>query len=124
MKSSTSVFEVTLKRAHINWGTLGSSRSHNQRSVYEAYIPIPLSEARKNNILSGSIYRGRTADGFFNTLIKASGSAGENLRYAKQFQGYRNLKLFGWWFEEISAKPGDIIQVIINLDDEIIFNRI
>ena len=117
-------FNVRLKPAHLSWGTLGNSRTNGKRSPLEAYVQIPLSNARLFSIYSGTIFNGRTNDGFFNTQVRASGSAGDNLIYAKQFQGSGNLKLFGFWFQYINAKPGDIIQVEFTSPSDVLFTRI
>lgn len=117
-------FQVKLKPAHLRWGTLGDSRKHNQRSKYEAYVQIPLSHARACSIYSGTLFNGKTSDGFFATQVRASGSAGDNLEYAKQFQGSGNLKLFGYWFQHINAKPGDIIQVEFTSANDVVFTKL
>ncbi|WP_017687641.1 hypothetical protein [Paenibacillus sp. PAMC 26794] len=117
-------FKVTLKAAHLRWGTLGNSRKSNKRSKYEAYVQIPLSQARVCTISTGTIFNGTTSDGFFSTQVRASGSAGDNLEFAKQFQGSGNLKLFGYWFQHINAKPGDIIQVDFITPKDVLFTKL
>lgn len=117
-------FQVRLKPAHLKWGTLGTSRKYNQRSGYEAYVQIPLAYARAFKIYSGTIFNGTTSDGFFSSQVRASGSAGENLEYAKQFHGSGNLKLFGYWFQHINAKPGDIVLVEFITSRDVVFTKL
>jgi hypothetical protein len=124
MPSAGNSFVVRLKSSHLRWGTLGDSRKHNQRSRYEAYVQIPLHYARVYSIYSGSIFNGRTSDGFFSTQIRASGSAGDNLKYAKQFQGSGNLKLFGFWFQHVQAQPGDLVRVEFTSPTDVLFTKL
>ena len=90
----------------------------------EGYVPIPLRFARLFSIYSGSIFNATSSDGFINTQVRASGSAGDNLEYAKQFQGSGDLKLFGYWFQHVNAQPGDIIQVHFTSSTDVVFTKI
>ncbi|MGG4496599.1 hypothetical protein [Brevibacillus reuszeri] len=124
MPSAGDSFFIQLKPPHLRWGTLGDSRRYNQRSQFEAYVPIPLNFARQFSIYSGSILNGSTSDGFFSTQVRASGSAGDNLEYAKQFQGSGNLKLFGFWFRHVNAKPGDLVKVDFTSPTDVVFSKL
>lgn len=123
MPAAGNVFQVRLKPAHLRWGTLGQSRQSNPRSRLEAYVQIPLPYARAFTILPGSVFNGRSSDGFFNATVKASGSTGTPKR-AKQFQGNGDLKLFGRWFQHVNAQPGDIIQVEFTSPTDVVFTKI
>jgi len=124
MPSAGNSFVVRLKPAHLRWGTHGNSRKKKQRSRFEAYVQIPLAYARVCAIDSGAIFNGTTSDGFFSTQVRASGSAGDNLEYAKQFQGSGNLKLFGYWFQHINAQPGDLIKVEFTSSLDVVFTKL
>lgn len=124
MPVAGNVYQISLLPAHLRWGTLGDSRRRTPRSPLEAYVPIPLRFARLFSIYSGSIFNGSTSDGFFNTQVRASGSAGDNLEYAKQFQGSGDLKLFGHWFQHVNAQPGDIIRVEFTSPMDILFTKL
>lgn len=110
MPNTGDSFEVTIEQAHLEWGT---HRYTNTRNIVygEGYVKIPLAEARRYNILAGTDYTAYSADGFINFDVKASGSAGENYRYAKQFQGKGNLKAIGAWYEYCGASVGDKVKV-------------
>jgi hypothetical protein len=131
MPSAGDVFYVRLKHAHLRWGTLGASRQVNQRSPLEAYVQIPVSDAEACTILPGTVFRGSSTDGFFNADVRASGSAkkrnnstGITTKYAKQFQGSGNLKLFGHWYRHVNAQPGDMIKVEFTSAHDVQFTKI
>ena len=110
MPNTGDSFEVTIEKAHLEWGTYRYTNTRD-RIYGEGYVKIPLSEARRYNILAGTDYTACSADGFINFDVKASGSAGEDYRYAKQFQGKGNLKAIGVWYENCGASVGDKVRV-------------
>ncbi|WP_028865614.1 hypothetical protein [Psychromonas aquimarina] len=110
-------YTVTLKTAHMQWGT---HRHTSTRGVVygEGYIQIPASVARKLNIYNsnhpdaGNEYKCSSYDGFLtNVTLKACGSSSAGALHAKQFEGSGNLKLLGDWFHQINAQEGDEIEV-------------
>jgi hypothetical protein len=131
MPSVGDIYNVTLKHAHLRWGTLGASRQKKQRNPLEAYVQIPVSDAECCSILPGTIFKGKSTDGFFQADVRASGSATKrNLRtgvitkYAKQFQGSGDLQLFGRWYHHINAQPGDVIKVEFTSPYDVEFTKI
>jgi hypothetical protein len=109
---------VTLKKAHLQWGT--HRYTSTRGNVYgEGYLQIPRAVALRLNIYNSNhpnanfVYNCNSLDGLLNNVeIKASGSmvAGDPL--AKQFQGNGNLQIFGGWYSQINAQIGDKILVV------------
>jgi len=125
MPKAGDTFEVELKPAHIQWGTRGQSRIGQGRSNKEAYIPISIRNARRYNILQATVFHAKSADGYFDHDVLASGSQGDNYEYSKQFHGYGNLKLIGYWLKDYcNAKPGDRVRVEFTSPDDILFTFI
>ena len=110
-------FTITLKQAHLEWGSFRHTTSRGV--VYgEGYIPIPRSIAQKLNILNSNQddipieYNCNSTDGFLiNTKLLAAGSSRAGDPYAKQFQGSGSLQVLGQWFEDIQAQVGNQVQV-------------
>lgn len=130
MPNTGDSFVTTLKRAHLFWG---SHRHTNTRGIVygEAYLHIPISQARRLNIYNEKqpngniIYNCNTNDGFLtNSSLKSSGKRSENDVYAKQFHGNGNLKLLRTWFNHINAQIGDRIEVKFISPTEILLTRI
>lgn len=110
-------FVIVLKNAHLEWGIRRYKYTRN-RIYGEGYIPIPGSVATRldvynsNNINANTIYNCNSVDGFLEGVqLKASGSKSKGDPYAKQFQGYNNLKLLGSWFSNMNAQVGDRVRV-------------
>jgi len=110
-------FITILKEAHLKWGTLRHSSSR-QKIDQEAYLQIPISIAKKfkrynsNKLNANTEYLCNSKDGFLeNKILKASGASKKGNIYAKQFQGNKDLKLLGRWFNEINASPKDKIKI-------------
>lgn len=118
-------YEVELKEAHLKWGELGPSRRVVTRSYQEAYIQIPLSEARRLNILKAADYHAVSADGYLNHTVRATGSVNRYSPYAKQFQGKGDLKLIGRWLKDyLNAQVGDLVRVEFTSPFDVMFTFI
>jgi len=123
-------FTVILKKAHIQWGT--HRHTSTRGLIYgEGYIQIPSKIATSFNIyMSNKVganteYTCNSSDGFLkNVILKASGSQGQNLEYAKQFQGSGNLKALGDWYHAINAEVGDKIKVLFNSATDITLSKV
>jgi hypothetical protein len=123
-------FTVTLKKAHIEWGT---HRHTSTRGLTygEGYIQISSKVATSfdiymsNKIGANTEYTCNSSDGTLkNVILKASGSQGQNLEYAKQFQGSGNLKALGDWYHAINAQIGDEIKVLFTSPTDITLNKV
>lgn len=123
-------FVIELKRAHLEWG---SYRHTNTREIIygEGYIQIPRKHAIQFGIYNNNYpyanpnYVCSTNDGFLkNAKVIATGSTVKGDMYAKQFQGSGNLKLFGNWFEYVSAQQGDQVKVTWLSEDEILLELV
>lgn len=130
MPSKGDSFTITLKSNHLKWGT-ETRKGLRNRSVYEVYLPIPLGTAKKLGIMAAavnendSIYKAKSADGNYNYPLKASGSAGEDLLYAKNFQSSGNLKMLGYWLKDkCHAKAYDQVKIEWIEEDEILLTFI
>lgn len=130
MPKSGDSYTVTLKQAHLDWG---SYRHTSTRGVVygEGYLQIPISVARKLNIYNSNQvnannkYYCSSSDGFLsNVTLKASGSSIAGSVYAKQFQGSGDLKLIGDWFHHINAQPGDVIEISWNSPSSMTIRKI
>lgn len=110
-------YTVTLKKAHLQWGT--HRHTSTRGNVYgEGYLQIPRDVARKLNIYNinqpaaNTVYNCNSVDGWLKDVqIKASGSSGAGDPLAKQFQGNGDLQVFGNWYSQINAQIGDKILV-------------
>ena len=121
MANTGNTFTITLKQAHLNWGT---HRYTNSRGVVygEGYIPIPTLYAQRYNIVNSNATGGRdvlgqnifnciSADGFFTGQLKAQGNNAAGDIFAKQFSANNDLKALGTWFAHINAQVNDTIKV-------------
>ena len=123
-------FTVILKKAHIEWGTHRHT-STRDLTYGEGYIQISSKVATSldiymsNKVDANTEYTCNSSDGTLkNVILKASGSQGENLEYAKQFQGSGNLKALGDWYHAINAQVGDKIEVLFTSPTEIILSKV
>lgn len=128
-----SSYEITLKRAHLEWG---SHRYTNSRGIVygEGYIPIPADVSYANNIynqngtggndiIGQNLFYCNSADGLYQGVLRAQGNQDDS-RYAKQFSGDKNLKAIGTWFYQIGASIGDRIRVTWTSPTEIIIEKL
>ncbi|MFT5661256.1 MAG: hypothetical protein ACI9TV_001902 [Sulfurimonas sp.] len=117
MPNKNDSYIITLKKAHIEWGT--HRHTETRELIYgEGYIQIPSEYAQKFEIFMSNKkganieYKCSSSEGTLSDItLKASGSQGKNNLYAKQFQGSGNLKTIGNWYNAIKAKTGDKIKV-------------
>lgn len=117
MPTAGDTFITKLKKAHLEWGSHRHTSTRG-RINGEAYLQIPLKEARRleiyNSNKSGALteYNCNSVDGFLeNVLLKASGCSKGGDIHAKQFQGSGALRLLGAWFVAVGAKPGDRVRI-------------
>lgn len=88
-------YVVELKEPHLQWGEY---RYTDTRETVkdEGYIPIPLNDARRlelvnsnatggKDILGKNLFRYTTCDGYCKGFLKAQGSSVGGSQYAKQF---------------------------------------
>ena len=130
MPKKDNEFTVILKKAHIEWGT--HRHTSTRGSIYgEGYIQISSKVATdldiymSNKVSANTEYTCNSSDGTLNNVIlKASGSQGQNLEYAKQFQGSGNLKALGDWYYAINAQVGDKIKVLFTSPTDILLSKI
>ena len=123
-------FTVKLKKAHIEWGTHRHTSTRGIR-YGEGYIQISSKVATSfdiymsNKIGANTEYICSSTDGTLkDVILKASGSQGQNLEYAKQFQGSGNLKALGDWYHSIGAQVGDEIKVLFTSPTDIILSKV
>ena len=129
-------FTVTLGSTNIEWGTYRytNSRPH---ITGECYIPIPSSHAhqygiynsnhtraRGQDILGINVFNAQSADGYFNGIVKTSGSSQAGNIYAKNLSGQGNLKAFNDWFNHMGVTVGTSIIVEWISQTEILFTII
>ena len=121
MAQTGDYYVVTLKNAHIDWGTFRYTGTREDIRG-EAYLPIPRSKSIDYDILNSNGTNGvdelgknlfwcRSDDGFFQGQVLAQGCTNAGDIYAKQFAGYGDLKAFGRWFNHINAHEGMNIKV-------------
>lgn len=106
-------YTVTLKEAHLNWGTL--RYTDTREPIYgEVYIQIPAHIAYNLNIRKGDVYDATSSCGNFHCRLRASGNQA-NADYAKQFQSDGDLKVLGHWLHEIChAQVGHQVNIFWN----------
>lgn len=113
----------------MNWG---EHRHTGTREIIEGegYIPIPLEQAQRLNIVNSNatggqdvlgenVFRYRTSDGYVQGFLKAQGNSVAGSRWAKQFSQQGDLKAIGSWYEHIGAHVGTEITVSWVAPDEI-----
>ncbi|HEM6112184.1 TPA: hypothetical protein U2B98_001125 [Streptococcus suis] len=127
-------FTVTLGSTNIGWGTYRHTNSRPQITG-ECYIPIPSSQAHQygiynsnhthgRDILGINIFNAQSADGYFNGIVKTSGSSQAGNIYAKNLSGQGNLKAFNDWFNHMGVTVGTSIIVEWISPTEILFTII
>lgn len=123
-------FITTLKKAHLNWGTL---RYNGTRGMMygEGYLQIPRSVAKRIGIYNSNhpggayLYNCNSKDGYLtNVTLMASGSSQAGDIYAKQFQGSGNLRLIGSWFSHVQATVGDRVRVTWTSPTDIVIEKL
>jgi len=122
-------YVISLKKAHLEWGTHRYTGSRGD--VYgEGYIPIPAEYAQSlklynsnktagRDVIGENIFHCVSVDGLFNGEVKAQGCSCEGDPYAKQFSGNNDLKAIGSWYASINAQVGDKIRVTVTGYDTI-----
>ena len=130
MPQANDFFEITLKKAHLDWGGYRHSKSRN-RIKHEGYLQIPASIARELNITNSNdkgnnnIYMCNSSDGIIvNQQLKATGCSSKGDIYAKQFSGKGNLKLLGGWFKAVNAVEGDRVKIEFISSNQILLTKI
>lgn len=110
-------YVVTLKEAHLGWGTYRKTTSRG-RVRGEAYIQIPRPKARQfeiynsNNKSANTLYQCMSIDGFYSGTLLAQGCNKGGDIFAKQFAEKGNLKGLGKWYSAVGAKPGDKVEIV------------
>lgn len=133
MAISGDSYTITLKQAHLNWGTHRYTSSRG--IVYgEGYIPIPSQYAHRFNIynsnydqqgLGFNIFNCNSYDGFLQDVsLKSGGSSTSGDIYAKQFHGNGNLQTLGAWFARVNAQVGDSVEVTWTSPTDIVIRLI
>ncbi|WP_053375554.1 hypothetical protein [Paenibacillus sp. FJAT-27812] len=124
MPSAGDRYRVTIKEAHLNWGTHRYTNTRPRRGN-ESYIQIPAAHAYSIGIRAGSTYNCVSVEGTLNTTLLASGQQSDPL-YAKQFESMGDLTILGNWLHNVCrASVGDKIDVywITPTDMELTFIR-
>ncbi|MCK2001038.1 hypothetical protein MZM54_06475 [[Brevibacterium] frigoritolerans] len=112
MNRSGNYFDVEMKKAHLNWGTEGASRTKKLRNPFEVYIPISMEFAKLYEIKTGEIFNCSSSDGYFQGPLKATGSQGNANEYGKNFYKDGDLRSLGYWLKDrLKAKIGDIVRI-------------
>lgn len=127
-------YVVTLKKAHLEWGT--HRYTHTRGRIYgEGYLPIPARRARayeiynSNNtggydVLGVNIFNCQSRDGFLNCEMKAQGCSTAGSVYAKQFSVDDDLRALGDWYAHIGAVEGDRVRVTWMSATDIVLEKI
>lgn len=127
-------YTTVIKQAHLEWGTHRYTDSRD-RIYGEGYIQIPMNKARQFNVLNSNgtqgldilgknLFNCRSADGTFESVLKAQGCEQANGQYAKQFSANDDLKAVGDWYHRIGAQAGDIITVTWTSQTDIVISII
>ena len=114
-------FIVKLSQSHVAWGTYRFTNSREPISG-EGYIPIPLRDARRLDLLNSNgtndadvwgenLFECESVDGYFHGILRAQGSRSAGDIYAKQFAGDGDLKALGRWYAQVGARTRDRIRV-------------
>lgn len=129
MPNTGDSFITTLKSVHLGWG---EHRHTASRKIIpgEAYLKIPAEKAyayeinNNNSATKSAEYNFSTSDGFIiNGKLLAAGNQ-HNPEFAKQFEGLKNLKLLGDWYDHINAQVGDQIEIRFISSTEILLTKI
>lgn len=108
MPNTGDSFRVRLKPVHLNWGTISSDGQRN-RHPDEAYIPIPISDARRLNLFNDGLCFSVSGQSF---EVKATGTQGNTGQYGKNLSSSGNLRLLGAYLKRgLGAQPGDTVIV-------------
>ena len=123
MPRAGNYYYVEIKPSHIDWGGYRHTETRD-RIAGEAYVKIPRHYAEEFNIRLGSCYTAIFADGYDSFIARASGNSFAGDVYAKQFQGNGDLKAFGYWYQSVGAKIGDMVKVEFVSESEILFTHV
>ncbi len=133
MAQAGDFYTVTLKKAHLEWGTHRYTNSRGK--VYgEGYIKIPSDAAYSfgllnsngtsyKDILGQNLFYCKSKDGLYEGILRAQGDQNDT-RYAKQFSADNDLKAIGSWYSAINANVGDVVQVTWISPTEIIIEKL
>lgn len=116
-------FSVATKKSHLDWGRYRRTHTRQPREG-EAYVKIPLKDARRIGIRKGDLFTATFSDGFHPFTARAAGSSKKGGVYAKQFQGDGDLKAFGRWYTSCGAEVGDTVIVTFIASDTIQFELV
>ena len=116
-------YEVELKEAHLDWGRYRYTNTRD-KIPGEGYVQIPKHWAEAFDIRVGDKFNASFEDGFPSFVARASGNTRKGDVWAKQFQGDRNLKAFGRWYESVGADVGDLVIVTFLAADEVHFELV
>lgn len=116
-------FDVTLKAAHLNWGTEGESRATNRRNSFEVYLPISMDNARTFDITTGEVFSCASSDGYYEGMLKATGTQGQPRIFAKNFHKDGDLRALGYWLKDRKkVQVGDQVRVEFTSENSIILH--
>lgn len=109
-------FVVTLKSAHLGWGTYRNTDTRDP--VYgEAYIQIPKQYAERfdifndNHLTANPRYSCTAVNGCYSGTLLAQGCSSRGDIYAKQFAEEGNLKGIGDWYRSVGAQEDGRVKV-------------
>ena len=120
---------VSLKKAHLEWGSHRHKFNRPGIIYGEGYIQIPADVAydfniyNSNNPYGANVYYDCTSyDGYYTGTLLAQGNQG-NPFYAKQFSEYDDLKAVGYWYYQVNAVIGDYIKVVFTSPSDVIIEH-
>jgi len=110
-------FVVELKPSHLGWGTY--RHTCTRPPIYgEGYIKIPVKYARlfdifnDNHPTANALYSCTALNGTFSGTLLAQGCSKARDVHAKQFAEEGNLRGIGSWYQSVSARAGDHVEVV------------
>ncbi|MGQ7380751.1 hypothetical protein ACTGVN_09035 [Streptococcus suis] len=130
MPTAGDSYTVTLKEAHLGWGTYRYTDSRHP-IIGEVYFPIPSQYARQfgiynsnyNNIdtLGVNIFNATSSDGIYRGQVKSQGCSTAGNIFAKNISENGNLRGFSNWLNQIGAHPGCYLTVEWTSSTDVIF---
>ena len=134
MATAGNTYTITLKKAHLEWGTHRYTGTRAQ--IYgEGYLPIPKARATAfgvynsnqtggTDVLGVNIFNCTSVDGLFRGQLKAQGNTEKGDVYAKQFSANNDLQALGSWYNSIGAQIGDKVKVTWTSATDLIIEKI